>query len=151
MNGRSTKRRLFGGALLLAVGSLWMFSDRVTAAPASVKLVAGGEVIDAQIARSDEELGLGLSGATALGENEGLLFVLPKGGKSKFHMKAVTLPLSIAYLDQRGRILKLEDMDPKAPGRMYEAPDQTRFALEMNQGWFERHGLREGDRIRRKS
>ena len=117
----------------------------------SVELIAGDKAIDAWVVFAQEELEQGLSGVLWLGENEGMIFVLPKKTQTKFHMKGVTIPLSIAYLNWRGKILKIEDMEPKTPERIYEAPDGTRYALEMNQGWFERNGLKEGDRIRRKS
>ena len=117
----------------------------------SVELIAGDKAIDAWVVFAQEELEQGLSGVLWLGENEGMIFVLPKKTQTKFHMKGVTIPLSIAYLNWRGKILKIEDMEPKTPELIYEAPDGTRYALEMNQGWFERNGLKEGDRIRRKS
>ena len=117
----------------------------------SVELIAGDKAIDAWVVFAQEELEQGLSGVLWLGENEGMIFVLPKKTQTKFHMKGVTIPLSIAYLNWRGKILKIEDMDPKIPERIYEAPDDTRYALEVNQGWFERNGVKVGDRIRRKS
>ena len=147
-------RRLFIPVIL---GVVYLFAARsalfASSPPSSisVELIAGDKVIDAWVVFAQEELEQGLSGVLWLGENEGMIFVLPKKTQTKFHMKGVTIPLSIAYLNWRGKILKIEDMDPKIPKRIYEAPDETRYALEVNQGWFERNGLKEGDRIRRKS
>lgn len=147
------KRSLY--ALTIIVGiCLFALHSAVLASPPpssiSVELIAGEKVIDAWVALTQEELERGLSGVLWLAENEGMIFVLPKKGKTKFHMKGVTIPLSIAYLNRRGKIFKIEDMDPKTPERIYEAPDDMRYALEMNQGWFNRNGLKEGDQIRRK-
>jgi uncharacterized membrane protein (UPF0127 family) len=114
-------------------------------------LITGDKVIDAWVVFAEDELERGLYGVPWLGENEGMLFVLPKKVKTKFHMKGVQIPLTIAYLNRRGKILAIEDMDPKTPERVYVAPDEARYALEMNQGWFERHGLKEGDRVGRKN
>ncbi len=119
--------------------------------PVSVQIIAGAKVIQAKVARANAELQTGLSGISRLGEDEGMLFVLPKKGKIKFHMGGVKVSLSIAYIDWRGKILKIEDMDTKTPGRIYEAPDKTRYAIEMNRGWFGRYGLKKGDQIRRKT
>jgi len=116
-----------------------------------VELAAGDQVINAWVVFNEEELERGLSRVEWLGENEGMLFVLPKRVKTKFHMKGVKIPLSIAYLNRRGKILKIEEMDPKTPETVYEAPDEARYALEMNQGWFKRHGFKVGDFIRRKN
>jgi len=117
----------------------------------SLELEAGEKTIEAWAAFSKEDLEKGLSGVLWLRENEGMIFVLPKNVKARFHMKGVTIPLSIAWLDRRGRILKIEDMDPEQPERIYEAPDRARYALEMNRGWFERNDIKAGDRVRRKS
>ena len=152
-----TSTKLFFVALIIHAigGSLGIYSILLAASespmPVSVQLIAGKKIVETKVARADKELEQGLSGISQLGEDEGMIFVLPKKSKTKFHMKGVKIPLSIAYLDWRGKILKIEDMDPKTPESIYEAPDKTRYALEMNQGWFERSGLKKGDSIRRKS
>ena len=154
VNGKFMKRGLHALTILVGI-CLFAHHSALLASPPpssiSVELIADEKVIDAWVVFAQEELEQGLSGVPWFGENEGMLFVLPKKGTPKFHMKGVKIPLSIAYLNWRGKILKIEDMDPKKPERIYEAPDDTRYALEMNQGWFGRNGLKEGDRIRRKS
>jgi len=147
-------RALFAPILLFVICFFAAEARSIASPPPSsiwVELDAGEEVIHAWVVMKEEELERGLSGVLWLGENEGMLFVLPKKGKTKFHMKGVRIPLSIAYLNRRGKILAIEDMDPKTPERLYEAPDEARYALEMNQGWFKRHGLKVGDFIRRKN
>ena len=147
------KQRLFAFMIL---GGICLFTVRFTllASPPpssiSLELIAGEKAIDAWVMFAQEELEQGLSGVAWLGENEGMLFILPKKVKTKFHMKGVEIPLSIAYLNRRGKILKIEDMDPKTPERIYKAPDETHYALEMSQGWFSRNDIQVGDRIRRK-
>ena len=151
-----TSTKLFWLALVIhgIAGSFGIYSTlaaSVPPIPISAQLIAGKKIVEAKVVRADAELQQGLSGISQLGENEGMIFLLPKKSKTKFHMKGVKIPLSIAYLDWRGKILKIEDMDPKTPERIYEAPDKTRYALEMNRGWFDRSGLKKGDSIRRKS
>ena len=140
---------LIGGICLFGAGS------RAHASPPpssiSLELEAGDKTITAWVVVTSNELEQGLSDILWLGENEGMLFVLPKRVKTKFHMKEVKISLSIAYLNRRGKIVKIEDMDPKKPEVLYEAPGEARYALEMSQGWFKRHGLKEGDSIRRKN
>lgn len=140
---------ILGGICLLAVHSALFASPPPSSI--SVELTAGDNVIDAWVVFAQEELEQGLSGVLWPGADEGMIFVLSKNTKAKFHMKGVTIPLSIAYLNWRGKILAIEDMDPKTPERIYEAPEGTRYALEMNQGWFDRNGVKVGDRIRRRT
>ncbi len=152
---QSTKLFLVALAILVSAGSFGVYSAFLEASetpiPASVQLIIGKKIVEAKVARADKELEQGLSGISQLMEDEGMLFVLPKNKKTKFHMKGVKIPLSICYLDWRGKILKMEDMNPETPDLIYEAPDKTRYALEMNLGWFLRDGLKKGDQIRRKS
>lgn len=152
---QSTKLFFLALTIFVAAGLSGIYSVLLAASetpiPASVQLITGKKIVQAKVARAGEELEQGLSGVSQLGEDEGMIFILPKNIRTKFYMKGVKIPLSISYLDWRGKILKIEDMDPKTPEHIYEAPDKTRYALEMNRGWFERSGLKKGDQIRRKS
>ena len=56
------------------------------------------------------------------------------------------LPLSVAFLDEGGRILNIEDMQPQTEDN-HCAAAPARFALEMNRGWFAARGLKPGARI----
>ncbi len=153
VDGKSMKRFLLTVTILGGISLFTAHSVLLASPPPSsisVELIAGEKVIDAWVVFAKEELEQGLSGVPWLREDEGMLFVLPKKVKTKFHMKGVKIPLTVAYLGGRGKVLKIENMDPKTPERIYEAPDDARFALEMNQGWFRRNGLKTGDRIRRK-
>lgn len=152
---QSTKLFFLALAILFGAGSFEIYTTFLEAAETPiltlVQLISGKKIVEAKVARTEEELERGLAGTSDLGEDKGMIFVLPKNRQSKFHMRDVSIPLSIAYLDWRGKISKIEDMDPKTPERIYEAPENTRYALEMNLGWFERSGIKKGDQVRRKS
>jgi hypothetical protein len=61
-------------------------------------------------------------------------------------MKNTPLPLSIAFLDEQGGVVNIEDMAPQTlHGHCSKRP--VRFALEMNQGWFAKRGIKPGSRI----
>ncbi len=87
---------------------------------------------------------LGLMNRPSLPENEGMLFLFPQLEKQSFWMKNTLIPLSIAFLEDGGKILQIEDMKPKD-----ESPTLSkypvRYALEVNQGWFQRNGIAVGD------
>ena len=56
------------------------------------------------------------------------------------------VPLSIAYLSAEGRILEIKEGRPL--DQTILTPTQPyRNVLEVNRGWFERHGLGVGDRV----
>lgn len=50
-------------------------------------------------------------------------------------MRNTYVPLTVAFLDERGTILNLEDMAPQTENA-HCAAKPAKYALEMNQGWF---------------
>jgi hypothetical protein len=63
-----------------------------------------------------------------------------------FWMKNTRIPLSIAFIDQQGRIVDIQDMEPfSLRTRVSARPAQ--YALEVNQGWFKKNGIDVGDSV----
>ena len=75
-----------------------------------------------------------------------MLFVFTHPDRHCMWMRNTLLPLSVAFLDEQGRILNIEDMKPQTENN-HCASAPARFALEMNQGWFAQKGLKPGIRI----
>jgi uncharacterized membrane protein (UPF0127 family) len=62
-------------------------------------------------------------------------------------MRNTLLPLSIAFIADDGTIVNIADMAPQTEdSHCSEKP--VRFALEMRQGWFNKHGIKAGFRLR---
>jgi uncharacterized membrane protein (UPF0127 family) len=93
----------------------------------------------------------GLSNRAALDENHGMLFVYARSGFRSFWMKDTHIPLSIAFLDESGKILNIEIMSPDQTEKRYRSIRPARFVLEVNQGWFRLHGIKAGDRVEMKA
>ena len=87
----------------------------------------------------------GLSHRASLPEHQGMLFVFPNPRQLSFWMKDTKIPLSIAFLDDKGRILSIQKMVPMQVEERYHSPCPARYALEVNQGWFTKHGIDVGD------
>ena len=89
----------------------------------------------------------GLMFVKQLPEDQGMLFVYSGKTFGGFWMKNTLIPLSIAFVDFDGKILKILDMMPCKeeecprydPGLFYK------YALEVNLGWFEMNQIKEGD------
>ena len=111
---------------------------------------ARGERVEVQVEVADEEAEQqrGLMERTALAEEAGMLFVFRGERPLSFWMKDTLIPLSIAFVDDHGRIVGVREMDPcdADPCQMYGADRPYVLAIEANEGWFERHGIDEGDR-----
>ena len=76
-----------------------------------------------------------------------MLFVFPTSKYASFWMKDTQIPLSIAFLDEDGRILDIQKMTPLDDEKRYRSGQPARFALEVNQGWFSANGIEVGDKV----
>jgi len=112
----------------------------------------GPVTLKVELATTPEAWQKGLMFRESLPENQGMLFIFPQATGSAFWMKNTRIPLSIAFADQNGVILRILDMEPceEDPCPSYYPGVAYRQALEVNQGWFARHGVKEGDRWKRK-
>ncbi len=111
-------------------------------------LKVGGETLEVMLAETPEELEKGLSAVGSVEENEGMLFVFEKDTKPVFHLGRVRGAVSVAFINEKGKILTIERMDPKQRGRLYTAPDGTHYALEVRSGWFEKNKVKRGSRVK---
>ncbi len=103
--------------------------------------------VGVEIADDASERALGLMYRTALAEDHGMLFVFPSEDKLSFWMKDTLIPLSIAFIDSEGRIVDLQDMKPLDDDPpSYVSAKPARYALEVNQGFFEERSIEVGDR-----
>ena len=109
-------------------------------------LSAGEHSLHAWVACSEEEHDLGLMHRQELAHGEGMLFMWDEAGRKSFWMKDTPLPLSAAFLEEDGTIVRIADMEPHSlEGHGSGRP--VRFVLEVNQGWFEDKGIAPGMRL----
>ena len=111
-----------------------------------MQLTAGGHEFQVYVARGAQERALGLMHRQGLPPDEGMLFMSERRAVQKFWMKDTPLPLSIAFLDEDGTILKIADLVPHDL-RSESSVQPVRFVLEMNQGWFAERGIGPGMRL----
>jgi len=107
---------------------------------------AGGKTIRVEVARTPAQRERGLMFRDRLPEDEGMLFVFAGPVRIAFWMKNTRNPLSIAFLDRNGRIVDIQDMVPLDP-TLHLPLSEYFYALEMNQGWFGRNGVKVGDMV----
>lgn len=149
-------RRAFVAALaMLSAASCTSAPSGVGRTAAVVLHGAKGPVhVTVEVAETAGEREQGLMGRTSLGADEGMVFlwddVADGPVTSEFWMKDTLIPLSIAFYDDRGRIVSLLDMEPcrAEPCPIYSPGVVYRGALEVNRGAFARWGVRVGDSLR---
>jgi uncharacterized protein len=102
-----------------------------------------------EIADNDARRERGLMFRRSLAPKAGMAFVWRRDVDGAFWMKNTLIPLSIAFYDARGRILRILDMAPCTadPCAVYDPKTTYRGALEVNRGAFRRWKVHVGDRI----
>jgi uncharacterized membrane protein (UPF0127 family) len=121
---------------------------RVPAGGPAVRLTgADGKTHDVKVelAATAQERGHGLMERQTMPEDAGMLFVFPSDTDNPFWMKDTLLPLSIAWIAADGTIVDIQDMQPQTTD-LHQPRARYRYALEVNQGYFARAGIKPGDR-----
>lgn len=110
------------------------------------QLKVAGKVITVELACTPHERGLGLMYRRQLLEDCGMLFVFSEEDYLGFWMKNTHIPLSIAFMSTEGTITQIESMEPLSLNS-HDSKEKARYALEMLDGWFERHNVKVGDKV----
>ena len=111
-----------------------------------IALSINGHQLTAEVAATDSSRTTGLMHRRMMPENRGMLFVFAHPQPQSFWMMNTYLPLSIAYVDEHGVIVNITDMKPLTTAP-HPSAKPAKYALEMNQGWFAKRGIKAGTRI----
>lgn len=111
-----------------------------------IELTAGIHRIEAEVAYTQPTRMVGLMNRRTMPKHRGMLFVFDAEGRHCMWMRNTFIPLTVAFLDEQGRILNIEEMQPQTESN-HCAAKPARFALEMNAGWFKTRGLEAGTAI----
>ena len=147
-------RRVLTGLLSFVIVIAFLACDEGEAAPrpelptttVTVEGQGVSEELTVEIASTPEQRAKGLMHRQEMPEDAGMLFLFPQQGTIGFWMRNTYIPLSIAYLAADGTVLEIRDGKPLdetilTPAQPYD------MVLEVNQSWFERHGLGVGSRV----
>jgi len=104
----------------------------------------GAAELTVEIADENHERQAGMMHRTTMPENEGMLFVFPYPHQTGFWMKNTIVPLSIAYIDPAGRVIEIHDLHPGNTKPVESRSARIQYALEVNQGWFAKNGIKPG-------
>jgi uncharacterized protein len=130
-------------------------------APYAEVQIDGLPRLSLEVARTPAEHEHGLMDRDSLPADDGMVFVYTSPAREGYWMRDTLIPLSIAWLDQNGTILDIQDMQARDdqnahyPGvgtlpldRSPSTPVLAYFyALETNLGWFDAHGVGVGQQV----
>ncbi len=109
-------------------------------------VIISGVKFEIEIADTQETRARGLMFRESLPEKNGMLFVYDKKQTLNFWMKNTQIPLSIAFIDEQGFITDILDMQPFDESSHRSSCD-VKYALELNQGEFQKHKISVGDKV----
>lgn len=126
---------------LLAVSTLALGCTAANAQQATLPVVSlniGLYVIKAEVAATQDQRERGLMSRKSMPQNVGMLFDLERPALLEcMWMKDTLMPLSVAFIDEAGKIINIEDMKPMTEDQHCSTRGaHVRYALEMNYGWF---------------
>ena len=112
----------------------------------------GGKTIFAEVAASEEERAVGLSGRNSLPENRGMLFIFPEKRTPVFWMRDVSFPLDIIWIED-GIVVGLSGNILPEPGvfvenlKRYASPGEVDMVLEVNGGFIDKNKISVGAEV----
>ena len=125
-------------------------SDREEIVFEKAILKISGLELTVEVADREEQRQRGLMFRKELVEGTGMLFVFPQERILSFWMKNTLIPLSIGYFDRNRKLVDIQKMNPESiivkDSELKRYPSQfpAQYALEVPQGWFEKHKINLG-------
>jgi uncharacterized membrane protein (UPF0127 family) len=102
--------------------------------------------IKAEVATAPEQHEIGLMYRTQMPTNDGMLFIFERAGQQCFWMKNTLIPLAVAFVADDGTVVNVDEMKPQTLDT-HCSTKPVRFVLEMNTGWFSKHGVKAGSKL----
>jgi len=108
-----------------------------------VTVSVNGHSLSVELAITDSEKQKGLKNRKNLANDHGMLLILKKPSDVCVWMEDTRIPLSAAFLDERGTIINLADMEPLNKTEHCSARP-AKLILEVNRGWFDKSNIKPG-------
>ena len=139
---RFTPARVLAAAALIAVA----LGAQADVAFKKGQIMVGAHPLKVEIAESEPQRMQGLMFRKSLGKEDGMLFVFDDVEYHSMWMKNTLIPLSVAFVDTKGEILNILDMEPLTLDT-HMAAGPARYAIETNKGWFAGKKIKAGDKV----
>lgn len=113
----------------------------------TVQVMVGSKQVKAELADTDITRQIGLMNRRTLANNSGMLFVFKRSENQCMWMKNTLIDLDVAFADENGRILNVEQMKAGTTD-IHCSRGHAKLALEMKLNWFSENDVFIGDQLR---
>jgi uncharacterized membrane protein (UPF0127 family) len=145
------RETIYLSALLLMAILVWAilvwrngYSDNAAMDGKKMEIRVGVATYTVEVVATPASRNRGLMWRDHLESGHGMLFVFDTEGDHCFWMKNTRIPLSIAFIDRNGTIVRLDDMVPMSETPHCPGTD-VMYALEVPMGDFLRKTVKVGD------
>ena len=104
--------------------------------------------LDAQLASTEIDRELGLSGKECISENQAMLFEFDSPGYYGIWMKEMKFPIDIVWLDEQKTVVHIEaGISPGSFPYIYTPKSRSTYVMELRDGTADQYGLGVGSRL----
>ena len=103
------------------------------------------QLIPVEIAQTEAEREMGLSGRNFDKNNYRMVFVFESPQRVNFWMKNTKIDLSIAFIDKNNRINQIESLKANSLKTISSRSEQIKYAFEVPRGFFTKMDIKVGD------
>jgi len=101
-----------------------------------------------EVADTLREVQDGLMYRTSLDEHKGMLFIFGTDSPKSFWMKNTPLPLDMVFVAGRMAVVDINRNATPNSTDVFTSKESCRYVVEVNGGFCDEHGIREGDRMK---
>jgi uncharacterized membrane protein (UPF0127 family) len=135
--------RTFAPLLLSLLALLSGCEPKSVSGLATVPMEIGSKRFTLEVADTTDSRTYGLMRRDSMPADHGMIFVFGEEEPRGFWMKNTRIPLDILYLDARGRVVSVKQMNPyDLSSTPSDGPAQ--YAIELNKGAAESAGVKAG-------
>lgn len=119
----------------------------------SAQIQIGSKKITVELAETPQQHEKGLMYRETLEKDKGMLFIFDREQTLSFWMKNTYVDLSIAYINEKMKIVDIQEMKATSPLEISEPPTYpskkpAMYALEMPKGWFKASNIKVGQTLK---
>ena len=105
------------------------------------------QVIDIEVAESEQERSVGLMYRKPLDDTKGMLFIFPQQDNLSFWMRNTPVSLDMIFADSTGQIVTIHPRTKPFAQTSYPSSSTAKYVVEVDSGFTERHNVHVGDKI----